>query len=51
VYHNILFARAPIRTIVEGYLVHNCHKIPRLQIFYKLFIDVGKESISAIVAS
>jgi hypothetical protein len=31
VYHNIIFARAPIDTKTEGYLVHNSHKNPRLQ--------------------
>jgi hypothetical protein len=32
VYHNVVFARAPISTKVESYLVHNWHKNPRLQI-------------------
>jgi hypothetical protein len=50
-FYNIVFARAPTGTKVEGYLVHNHHKHPRLQTSDKLFNDVGKESISAIVAS
>jgi hypothetical protein len=51
VYYNVVFARAPIGTKVEGYLVHNCHKNPRLQTSDKLFNGVGKESINAIAAS
>jgi hypothetical protein len=51
VYYNIIFARTPISTRVEGYLVHNHHKNPRLQTSNKLSNDVGKESISVITAS
>jgi hypothetical protein len=51
VYYNVIFARVPLGTKVEGYLVHYRHKNPRLQILNKLFNGVGKESISVIVAS
>jgi hypothetical protein len=51
VYYNVVFARAPIGTKVEGYLVHNCHKNLKLQISHKFFNDVGRESISTIAAS
>jgi hypothetical protein len=45
VYYNVVFARVPIDTEVEGNLVHNCHKNPRLQIFDKLFNDVYREPL------
>ena len=48
VYYDVIFARIPISTRVEGYLVH---KNPKLQTSNKLFNYVGKESISAITTS
>jgi hypothetical protein len=50
VYYNLIIARAPISTKVEGYLVHNHHKNPRLQTSNKLFRNLSRESISAIIA-
>jgi hypothetical protein len=49
--YDVVFARAPIGTKVEGYIVHNRHKNPKLQISDKLSNDVGRESISIIDAS
>ena len=49
VYYNVVFARASISTKEKGYLVYNRHKNPKLQISDKIFNDVGRELINAIV--
>jgi hypothetical protein len=49
VYYNVILARSPNGIGVKGYLIHNRHKNPKLQTSDKLFNDVGKKSISAIL--
>jgi hypothetical protein len=51
VYYDVVFARAFIGTKTKGYLVHNNYKSPTSQTSNKLFNEVDRESISAIIAS